>query len=364
LGPSFGVGNSLLSQLEKARPSPPGISTNQIPSGPPGLGVSQIGSGPQKLDLGNSLPTRPPTLQSKSHFDPFDFKKPTVIQGLSNGGPGLGVSGRTGTGLPNGKGPFSLPSPFGSGPAGHGEGPGLNLPFPKPSQPMDFRSQPPPPGLGHLSERAKNDLDWLPDHSFSRFRQNDFDQRSRNHFPPSNSDPFRGFHNGFGGLENGIGRPKRPEPKEDDLGFDPSQFALDQLDLTRNKLNDMNLNPRQPNKPRNEHWNQPNSFNSGYGQSNHSNLFSDFGLRGGQPTHSHGPRAPPTQTLGDLRNSQDMLRRLLPNVNVSFNNESSMDNFGRNNYSQVRNPPPGFGQYQPDTPANGPHLPSNLLDFD
>ena len=58
LGPSFGVGNSLLSQLEKARPSPPGISTNQIPSGPPGLGVSQIGSGPQKLDLGNSLPTR------------------------------------------------------------------------------------------------------------------------------------------------------------------------------------------------------------------------------------------------------------------------------------------------------------------
>ena len=57
-GPSFGVGNSLLSQLEKARPSPPGISTNQIPSGPPGLGVSQIGSGPQKLDLGNSLPTR------------------------------------------------------------------------------------------------------------------------------------------------------------------------------------------------------------------------------------------------------------------------------------------------------------------
>ena len=30
----------------------------------------------------------------------------------------------------------------------------------------------------------------------------------------------------------------------------------------------------------------------------------------------------------------------------------------------VRNPPPGFGQYQPDTPANGPHLPSNLLDFD
>ena len=183
LGPSFGVGNSLLSQLEKARPSPPGISTNQIPSGPPGLGVSQIGSVPQKLDLGNSLPTRfvsmtcshmlhfrwlkialslifyhlnwkgsqynfvifrPPTLQSKSHFDPFDFKKPTVIQGLSNGGPGLGVSGRTGTGLPNGKGPFSLPSPFGSGPAGHGEGPGLNLPFPKPSQPMDFRSQPPP----------------------------------------------------------------------------------------------------------------------------------------------------------------------------------------------------------------------------
>ena len=187
LGPSFGVGNSLLSQLEKARPSPPGISTNQIPSGPPGLGVSQIGSAPQKLDLGNSLPTRfvsmtcfildgwkikvsyqkktlslifyhlnwkgskynfaflrPPTLQSKSHFDPFDFKKPTVIQGLSNGGPGLGVSGRTGTGLPNGKGPFSLPSPFGSGPAGHGEGPGLNLPFPKPSQPMDFRSQPPP----------------------------------------------------------------------------------------------------------------------------------------------------------------------------------------------------------------------------
>ena len=89
---------------------------------------------------------RPPTLQSKSHFDPFDFKKPTVIQGLSNGGPGLGVSGRTGTGLQNGKGPFSLPSPFGSGPtgAGHGEGPGLNLPFPKPSQPMDFRSQPPP----------------------------------------------------------------------------------------------------------------------------------------------------------------------------------------------------------------------------
>ena len=85
---------------------------------------------------------------------------------------------------------------------------------------------------------------------------------------------------------------------------------------------------------RNEHWNQPNSFNSGYGQSNHSNLFSDFGLRGGQPTHSHGPRAPPTQTLGDLRNSQDMLRRLLPNVNVSFNNESSMDNFGRNSYSQ------------------------------
>ena len=69
-----------------------------------------------------------------------------MIQGLSNGGPGLGVSGRTGTGLPNGKGPFSLPSPFGSGPtgAGHGEGPGLNLPFPKPSQPMDFRSQPPP----------------------------------------------------------------------------------------------------------------------------------------------------------------------------------------------------------------------------
>jgi hypothetical protein len=120
-----------------------------------------------------------------------------------------------------------------------------------------------------------------------------------------------------------------------------------------------------------------------------------------------------------------MLRRLLPNVNVSFNNESSMDNFGRNSYSQgksgqssaaahaqsaaahvahaqqqaaaqlqaaqmqgprspaaqqrptkaqinsllakqqqVRNPPPGFGQYQPDTPANGPHLPSNLLDFD
>ena len=53
-----------------------------------------------------------------------------------------------------------------------------------------------------------------------------------------------------GGMENGIGRPKRPEPKEDDLGFDPSQFALDQLDLTRNKLNDMNLNPRQPNKPR------------------------------------------------------------------------------------------------------------------
>ena len=54
----------------------------------------------------------------------------------------------------------------------------------------------------------------------------------------------------LGGMENGIGRPKRPEPKEDDLGFDPSQFALDQLDLTRNKLNDMNLNPRQPNKPR------------------------------------------------------------------------------------------------------------------
>lgn len=51
-------------------------------------------------------------------------------------------------------------------------------------------------------------------------------------------------------MENGIGRPKRPEPKEDDLGFDPSQFALDQLDITRNKLNDMNLNPRQPNKPR------------------------------------------------------------------------------------------------------------------
>ena len=55
-------------------------------------------------------------------------------------------------------------------------------------------------------------------------------------------------------------------------------------------------------------------------------------MRGGQPTHQQ--RAPPTQTLGDLRNSQDMLRRLLPNVNVSFNNESSMDNFGRNNYSQ------------------------------
>ena len=54
----------------------------------------------------------------------------------------------------------------------------------------------------------------------------------------------------LGGMENGIGRPKRPEPKEDDLGFDPSQFALDQLDITRNKLNDMNLNPRQPNKPR------------------------------------------------------------------------------------------------------------------
>ena len=31
-------------------------------------------------------------------------------------------------------------------------------------------------------------------------------------------------------MENGIGRPKRPEPKEDDLGFDPSQFALDKLD--------------------------------------------------------------------------------------------------------------------------------------
>ena len=62
-----------------------------------------------------------------------------MIQGLSNG-----VGGGRTAGLPNGtsKGPFSLPSPFGSGPAGHGEGPGLNLPFPKPS--MDFRSQPPP----------------------------------------------------------------------------------------------------------------------------------------------------------------------------------------------------------------------------
>ena len=53
---AFG-GNSLLSQLEK-RPSPPGISSNQITSGPPGLGVNQIGSGPQKLDLGNPLSTR------------------------------------------------------------------------------------------------------------------------------------------------------------------------------------------------------------------------------------------------------------------------------------------------------------------
>ena len=58
---TFG-GNSLLSQLENnKRPSPPGISTNQIPSGPPGLGgvsANQIGSGPQKLDLGNPLSTR------------------------------------------------------------------------------------------------------------------------------------------------------------------------------------------------------------------------------------------------------------------------------------------------------------------
>ena len=86
------------------------------------------------------------------------------------------------------------------------------------------------------------------DRSYSHYRYN---------IPHHPSVPLRPTHAPYslligysGGMENGIGRPKRPEPKEDDLGFDPSQFALDQLDLTRNKLNDMNLNPRQPNKPR------------------------------------------------------------------------------------------------------------------
>ena len=60
-------------------------------------------------------------------------------------------------------------------------------------------------------------------------------------------------------------------------------------------------------------------------------------MRGsGVPPSGGRSGGPPTQAMGDLRNSQDMLRRLLPNVNVSFNNESSsMDyNQSRNNYSQ------------------------------